>query len=209
LKGNAVSLTNRLFGRKGGAPQLDAVGLQAFLSNAVSHSAGRRAEPELVRARFADRCRDAGLEPLFPEEFDTLADNLDAEAWNRLALLVGALDLEAVRSVLPVLAAARPLADLTSAAFAGLARETPLLTLELLRQSPLRVEELARRFIAELGAAVRGESPQVSRQRLARLDYGQLLAEAERAKQAAADRVEQLRKLQEEQEKLRARRGKW
>lgn len=204
-----MSLTNRLFGRKGVAPQLDALGLQAFLTNAVSLCAGRRAEPELVRARFADRCRDAGLEPLLPEEFDALADGLDVEAWGRLALLVGALDLESVRSVLPVLTAVRPLADLVSTAFAGLARETPLLTLELLRQSPLRVEELARRFIAALGGAVRGESPQVSRQRLARLDYGQLLAEAERAKQAAADRVEQLRKLQEEQENRRPRRGKW
>lgn len=204
-----MSLTNRLFGRKGGTPQLDAVELQAFLSNAVSHGAGRRAEPELVRARFADRCRDAGLEPLLPEEFDARTDGLDAETWDRLALLIGTLDLEAVRSALAVLATARPLVDLVSAAFAGLARETPLLTLELLRQSPLRVEELARRFIAELGGAVRGESPQVSRQRLARLDYGQLLAEAERAKQAAAGRVEQLRKLQEEQEKRRSRRGKW
>jgi hypothetical protein len=209
LKGNAVSLTNRLFGRKGGVPQLDAVGLQGFLTNAVSHSAGRSAEPELVRARFADRCRDAGLEPLMPEEFDKLTDGLDAEAWGRLALLVGALDLEAVRSVLPALTMARPLTELVKTAFAGLARETPLLTLELLRQSPLRVEELARRFIAELGAAVRGESPQVSSQRLARLDYGQLLAEAERAKQAAAGRVEQLRKLQDEREKRRPRRGKW
>jgi hypothetical protein len=208
LKGNAVSLTDRLFGRKG-VPQLDAARLQGFLTNAVSHSAVQRAEPELVRARFADRCRDAGLEPLLPEEFDKLTDGLDAETWGRLALLVGALDLEAVRSALPALAAARPLAELVRTAFAGLARETPLLNLELLRQSPLRVEELARRFIAALGATVRGESPQVSEQRLARLDYGQLLAEAERAKQAASGRVEQLRKLQEEQEKRRPRRGKW
>lgn len=204
-----MSLTNRLFGRKGGAPQLDPAALQAFLSNAVSACAGRPAEADLVRARFADRCRDAGLEPLLPEEFDALAGGLDTEAWSRLALLVATLDLEAVRSALAVLAAVRPLVDLTRAAFADLARETPLLTLELLRQSPLRVEELARRFIAELGAGVRGETPQVSRERLARLDYGKLLAEAERAKQAAADRVEKLRKLQEEQEKRRPRRGKW
>lgn len=205
-----MSLTNRLFGRKGGgAPPLDVAELQAFLGQAVSAGAGHHAEADLVRARCADRCRDAGLEPLLPEEFDKLAEGLDAEAWGRLALLVEALDLEAVRLVLPVQAAARSLAELVKSAFAGLARETPLLTLELLRQSPLRVEELARRFIAALGAAVRGESPQVSAQRLARLDYEQLLAEAERAKKAAAGRVEKLRKLQEEQEKRRPRRGKW
>jgi hypothetical protein len=204
-----MSLTDRQFGRKGRLPPLDLALLRAGLADGVARSAGRHAEPELVRARFADRCRDAGLLPLTPEEFDALADGLDEEAWRRLALLVGALDLEAVRGALPALAAGRPLGGLVDEAFAGLARATPLLTLELLRQSPLRVEELARRFIAALGAAVRGESGQVSRQRLERLDYGRLLAEAERAKEAAAGRMEQLRALQEEQEQRRPRRGKW
>jgi hypothetical protein len=204
-----MSLTERLFGGKGRRPHLDLGVLQAGLAGAVARYAGHPAESELVRARLADRCRDAGVLPLTPEEFDARAAGLDEEAWRRLALLVGALDLEAVRGALPVLVPGRPLGELVGEAFVGLARETPLLTLELLRQSPLRVEELARRFIAALGAAVRGESEPVSRRRLERLDYGRLLAEAERAREAAAGRMEQLRALQEEQERLRPRRGKW
>jgi hypothetical protein len=204
-----MSLSERLFGRKGGLPQLDLAGLQASLADAASRIAGRDAEPDLVRARLADRSRDAGLEPLLPEEFDAMTAGFDEEAWRRLALLVGALDLDGVRGALPELAARRPLAALVGTAFAGVAKETSLLTLELLRQSPLRVEELARRFVAGLGALVGGESAEVSRQRLERLDYGRLLAEAERAKQAAEERAERLRRLQEEQEQRRPRRGKW
>jgi hypothetical protein len=188
---------------------VDLAALQAALAAAVTSSARRSVDPDLVRARLADRCRDAGLDPLVPEEFDTLAAGFDEEANRRLALLVGALDLEGMRGTLAALAASRPLGKLVGAAFAGVARETPLLTLELLRQSPLRVEELARRFLAGLGAQVRGETAEVSRQRLKRLDYGRLLDEAERARQAAAARSEQLRKLQEEQEARRTRRGKW
>jgi hypothetical protein len=219
-----MSLSERLFGRKGETPQLDLAPLQALLADAAARRAGREVEPDLVRARLADGCRDAALTPLLPEEFDALTARLDAEGsvrlalltarldaegWVRLALLVDALDLKEVRGALAALAAVRPLVALVEAAFVGLARETPLLTPELLRQSPLRGEELARRFIAVLGADVRGESRQASRQRLARLDYGRLLVEAEQARLAAAGRVEQLRKLQEEQEKRRPRRGKW
>jgi hypothetical protein len=83
------------------------------------------------------------------------------------------------------------------------------LTLGLLGQSGLRVEELGRRLLAALGACVRGETAQASRNRLERLDYERLLAEAERAKQAAASRLEELRELQDRQEQSRPRRGKW
>jgi hypothetical protein len=204
-----MSFSDRLFRRKGGTPQLELAGLQAGLADAVVRYAGRPVEPDLARAQFADHCRDAGLEPLLPEEFDVLTAGLDEEAWRRLAMLIGSLGLAGVRPALPALAARRPLAELAAVGFTGVARETPLLTLELLRQSPLRVEELARRFVAGLGAMVRGETAEVSRQRLDRLDYGRLLAEAELAKQAAADRMEQLRRLQEEQEANRPRRGKW
>jgi hypothetical protein len=200
-----MSLTERLFGRGSGRPRLDLAAVQRALAEGAARAAGRDPEPELVCARLADRCRDAGLSPLLPEEFDALVAGLDDETWRRLLLLVGLLDLEAVRDAV---AAVTPLKEVAGTAFTGVARSTPLLTLELLRQAPLRVEELARRFILALGATVRGETPEVSRQRLERLDYGRLLAEAERAKQAAEDRVEQLRRLQEQQER-RTRRGKW
>ena len=71
------------------------------------------------------------------------------------------------------------------------------------------MEELARKFLASLGAAVKGEKPALSRQRLERLDYGRLLEETERARQAAEERVARLRQLQDEQENSRPRRGKW
>jgi hypothetical protein len=73
----------------------------------------------------------------------------------------------------------------------------------------LRVEELARRLLAVLGASVVGESAEESKKTLHRLDYARLLAEAEQAKIAAAGRAEKLKKLQDEQEQRRARRGKW
>jgi Flp pilus assembly protein TadD len=84
-----------------------------------------------------------------------------------------------------------------------------MLTLELLRQSSLRVEEFARHFLARLEAAVASETVAQSRARLQRLDYAQLLAEAERAKVSAEERVAYLRKLQQKQEQLLSRRGKW
>jgi hypothetical protein len=206
-----MSLLDRLFGRKSPPPppELDVAVLEAHLAAAVARTAGRPAEPDLLRARFADGCRDAGLRPLLPHEFDRLTEGLDDEAWGRLALLVGTLDLAEVRAALAVPAAAKSLLDLADVAFFRLARETTLLTAEVLRQGPLRVEELARRFVAALGATVRDETAQASAERLRRLDYGRLLAEAERARQAAADRVERLRRLQDEQEARRPRRGKW
>jgi hypothetical protein len=204
-----MPLLDRLFGRKTPPPELDIAALEAHLATAVARTAGRPADADLLRARLADGCRDAGVRPLLPHEFDCLAEGLDTEALGRLALLVGVLDLEEVRTTLAVRAATMSLLDLADVAFFRLARETPLLTAEVLRQSPLRVEELARRFVAALGAAVRGESAQASAERLRRLDYGRLLAEAERARQAAADRTERLRRLQDEQEARRPRRGKW
>jgi hypothetical protein len=203
-----MPILNRLFGR-GGGPRLDLAALQAHLGEAVARSTGARPDADLIRARFADRCRDAELQPLLPSEFDALAGALDGESWGRLALLVGTLDLDAVRETLSALVAPGALRHVVNVAFVGVVRDTALLTRELLHQSPLRVEELARRFIAALGAEVRGESEQVSRERLRRLDYGRLLAEAERAKQAAEGRVEEIHRLLDEREKKFPRRGKW
>ena len=220
-------------------PEVDLPGLQARLAGLVTRWAGRPPDPDLVRARLADGLRDAGLRPPTPDEFDALARGLDDEGWRRLAVLAGALDQEDVRAALPELAKNRPPADLLALGFAGaldpedartglqelakvrppadlltlgfvgVARTTPLLTLDLLARGPLRVEELARRLLAGLGLAVRGETARASRERLERLDYGRLLAEAERAREAAAERMEKLHKLQDEQEQNRARRGKW
>jgi hypothetical protein len=92
--------------------------------------------------------------------------------------------------------------------FTSLAQDTNLLTIEVLAQSEQRVEELARRFLAAIRASINGESAEESKQRLNKLDYSRLLAEADRAREAAKDRAERLRQLQEQQEQRRGRRGK-
>lgn len=144
-----------------------------------------------------------------PDAFDKLTADLDAEAWRRLALAVGILDVPMVRDALPNLVEEGDVARQVKDAFVGLARATSLLTMELLRQGPFRVEEFARHFLARLGATVAGETIPQSRDRLERLDYARLLAESDRAKVSAEDRMEYLRKLQQEQDKRRPGRGKW
>jgi hypothetical protein len=203
-----MAIIDRLM-RRGGAPPADLKSLRARLGAGVAHWAGRPPDPDLVRARLADGCRGAELDPPTPEEVEAMVARLDDEGWRRLAVLAGALDLDWLRAAMTVLAAARPLGELVEVAFVALARGTPLLTLDLLRQSPLRVEELARKFVARLGVPVGGESAQESRRRLERLDYERLLAEAERARAAAEKQSQRLRQLQDEQEQNRPRRGKW
>jgi hypothetical protein len=201
------------FSRKRGRGQpsveIELPGVQDRLAEAVPRLEGKEVEPDLMRAQLADHYRDLAVEPLLPSEFDALTAGMDDESWRRLALAIDALAVDEVRRALPKLLDGDGVRGQVEAAFVGLARGTPLLTLELLRQSALRVEEFARHFVARLGASVLGETPAQSRARLERLDYTQLLAEAERAKVSAADRMAYLKKLQEKQEALLARRGKW
>jgi len=168
------------------------------------------ADPDVVRARIADVYRDIEVAPMDPLEFEAYAAGLDEAAWRRMALLAGAAEGdEALGEALAARAAGEGAADQVKRGFIDLARDTPLLTMDLLAASSLRVEELARRFIAAVGAAVEDETPEASQAALVRLDYGRLLAEAERAKMSAEQRMEYLRKLQEEHEAARPRRGKW
>jgi hypothetical protein len=108
-----------------------------------------------------------------------------------------------------VLRGERPVGDWLEAGFFAPARELHLLTMELLSQSALRVEEFARQFVHRAGGVVRGETEEQSRQQLHRLDYARLLAQAERARNSAEERLEVVRQLQEQQEARRPRRGKW
>ncbi len=201
-----MSLTDRLFGRSTGT-KLDLAAVQTKLAEAVRASA----EPDLAltRARLADHCRDAGLVPVLPEEFDSDARALDAEGQRRLGLLVALLELEPVRAAVAHAAAGSSVELIATTAFVGLAQGTNLLTLDVLSQSGQRVEELARRFAAALRASIAGETAEESKKRLHKLDYGRLLEEAEKAKAAATERAERLRQLQEQQEQRRGRRGKW
>jgi hypothetical protein len=205
-RGKIVSLTDRLFGRPAGA-KLDLAVVQAKL--AASARASAVPDAALTRARLADHFRDAGLVPVLPEEFDRAVAGLDAEAERRLGVLVSLLELEPVRAVFAHSAAPASAGQLVSAALIDLARETALLTIEVLSQSEQRVEELARRFFGAIRANISGETAEESKKRLHKLDYGRLLEEAEKARTAAAERAERLRQLQEQQEQRRGRRGKW
>lgn len=201
-----MSLTDRLFGRPSGA-KLDLTAVQARLAAAVRSSTVP--DGALARARLADHLRDAGLVPVLPEEYDRAVDGFDAETERRLASLVSLLELEPVQAAVAQNAAPASAGQFVSTAVIDLARETPLLTIEVLAQSEQRVEELSRRFVAAIRASVAGETAEESKKRLHKLDYARLLEEAEKARTAAAERAERLRQLQEQQEQRRGRRGKW
>lgn len=204
-----MSLFDWLFGRNvSAAATFDLPALVARLSVLAPSIQGSTADPQLIRARLADAYRDFGAEPMLPERFDDSAHGMDSEAWQRLRLVVAALDDDMVqKSLRPLVLADRVEAQVREG-FIGFARCANLLTLELLRQSPLRLEELARRWLSALGAGVTGETLQESAERLRRLDYGRLLVEAEQAKRAAETKMKALKKLQDEEEAKRNR-SKW
>lgn len=143
-------------------------------------------DPDVVRAKIADICRDLSIPPMDPLELERLASNLDRGGWDRMGLLVLVLERGALGEAMAPLFKGR----IRSAVRRGLievAESSPLITLELLERAPLRLEELARRFVLGLGASVAGETLEASRAALARLDYNRLITEAERAKRAAMD----------------------
>ncbi len=134
---------------------------------------------------------------------------MDAECWRRLALLVSAFEDQPTRKMLASLVASRELSEIVEEGLIGLARESNLLTMAVLRQSELRTEELARKLARRLGVRIWGETEEDSERELERLDYGRLLAEAERAKVLAEDRMAYLKERQEEELRRRRPRGKW
>ncbi len=163
----------------------------------------------LLRAQLADRCRDAGLAPVAPEAFDAAVQALDAEAWRRMSALAALANRREIGGVLAGILRQRGAAAALEAML-GVVRGKHLLTMAVLRASPLRVEELARAWLGGLGIAIIGETPAQSAAALSRLDYERLLAQAEQARLAAVDRVYQLKQAQDEEDKARApRRGKW
>jgi hypothetical protein len=166
----------------------------------------KEVEPSLIQARLADHYRDIGLEPAPPSTFDAIVAGLDAEAWRRFALAIGPLDHAESRAALAGLK--MPVVQQVQAGFVAMARQTDVLTLSLLRQSDIRIEEFARHLAVSLGVGWRGETPEQSMNRLHQLDYKRLLAEADEAKRQAEVRMEYLRKKQEEDAARRTRRGK-
>ncbi|HVK63148.1 MAG TPA: hypothetical protein VM694_01670 [Polyangium sp.] len=164
---------------------LDLTQILAALGQVLAEIEPAALDVDVARAKLADLCRDLAIDPVDPLELDPLAAGLDRGAIERLALLVLVLE----RRVIPEPALKRIFEGRArTAAREGLfdvARGSGLVTLDLLRQSPLRREELAHRLILGLGASVAGESLAEARAALERLDYGRLMAEAERARRAA------------------------
>jgi hypothetical protein len=193
---------------KGPKVMLDVFALLDLFTEQVPQLERRQIESELVRAGLADGYRDLGLMPMPPDDFDGAVAGMDDEAWRRLALAATAIQQDDVRAGLPLLLDGHSVADQVRTGFIGVACTLPLLTMELLRQSELRIEEFARQFIARLGAGVLGEVAEQSRLRRHALDYARLLEEAEKAKVSAEERMEYIRRLQEMQDR-RSRRGKW
>ena len=142
-------------------------------------------DADVVRAKLADICRGLSITPLDALMFEQHTADLDRGGWDRAGLLVLVMERGALGEGLRKVLTGR----LQRAVRGGLyeaSRGSPLLTLDLLRSAPLRLEELARRFVLGLGASVAGESLEASKKALERLDYSRLLAEADRAKRAAA-----------------------
>lgn len=226
-----MSLVDRLFRRRDTRPEVALPALTEALSAAVAEMYQHPVETLLVRARLADAYRDMDLEPPAPAELDLVLAPLDstddAEAWPRMAILVAAVAAvaaapsstqptsqsdhrSALRRALPQVLPAGGVAEQIRVGLVTPSLEYSLLTMELLRQSPLRVEELARHVLAALALGIVGESAEASAERRRALDYGRLLQEAEQARQDAEARAEALRKLRsEEHEQVRRRRGKW
>jgi hypothetical protein len=184
-------------------PEWDLQTVVGLLGRLAPNLENRDVEPALVQARLADHYREVDREPVPAARFNAFVAGMDAESWRRLALAVGPLDDTAVRSALAHLKL--PVVGQVQAGFVAVARQTDALTLALLRQSPVRVEEFARHLAASLDIGWRGETPKESKNRLRQLDYKRLLAEAEKAKKQAEERMEYLRKKQEEDAARRPR----
>jgi hypothetical protein len=208
-----MKLIDRIFGKGKEAEQTRAAIALPFmveeLEALLEAVAGLPVDPDVVRARLADTFRDLGVEPIEPAEFDAVTKDLDEGGWGRLDLATRGASHGVLGDALPALVGAVGASTAVALAFTGFARSSPLLTLELLRQSSLRLEELSRRWIQSVGALVDGETPEASQAALERLDYGRLLAEVDRAKMSAEERMAYLKKLQEEHDATRPRRGKW
>jgi hypothetical protein len=145
---------------------------------------GALADLDVVRAKWADVCRDQSMDPLEPLEVDGLTTNFDRGAVERMALIVVLLERGAIARETLVRIVDRRLRTATKGGIIEPAQNSRLVTLELLAQSPLRREEMARRVVLGFGASVRGEKLSESRAALERLDYGRLMDESNRARRA-------------------------
>lgn len=166
-------------------------------------------DKELIRAQLADFYRRGGLPPFNPEMCLELLSSLDKDSIKRLAILIDALIQEDENSLVIARLSRGDVGKQVNDLFISFAKTHDVLSADILLQSSMRREEFVRHFIKQSGAKVEGESEKESEQRLYDLDYKRLLEEASKARNSAQDRVDYLKKLQEEQENKLGRRGKW
>ena len=166
--------------------------------------------PEVIRARLADVYRDASIRPASANQFHERWQPLDESHQRRFALLLSVCDVEAVQKRFAQFDADNHEKSDLLTLFHKLVTDLPLLTVDVVSQSDVRLEELARHFCAGAELPIEGETAEISTARLNSIDFGRLTQEADAARSSAEDRMTFLRKLQEEQEQSRRpRRGKW
>ena len=168
-------------------------------------------EPQvLARGRFGDACRNVNVRPVSESMFASAWNGLDSHQLNRFCLFVSSMDVAGVPRKIKELGGETGDAEFALRSLSGLSKELSLLTADVLQQSDIRLEEFARHFGSSWKLSFKDESEKVSTERLHQINFGRLMKEAEAAKNSAEDRLEYLRKLQEEQEEQRRpRRGKW
>jgi hypothetical protein len=210
--------TKPLFGfRKATTPTPSATTAQSIELDSLIAAFGQGAdfwdsqlEPGvLVRARLADACRDVRIRPISESQFLACWNSFDDEHRLRFCLFSAALEIPEVAQRLPPLCLPGDGGGVLGL-LQNLTNGLKTLTVAVLRESDIRLEEFARHFCAAWRLSIEGETAAASAARLYAIDFGRLIKEAEAARASADERLAYLRKLQEEQEQTRRpRRGKW
>lgn len=163
----------------------------------------------LARARFADACRDASVQPIEKTTFENEWRQFDDEHQQRFGVLTAGFEIPAAARQLPQHSEGEQ-APSAFKLLVMLTNELHLLTIDVLQQSDVRLEEFSRHFCFQWKLPIEGETSTESSERLHAIDFGRLMKEAESAKASAEDRLAYLRELQKkEEETRRPRRGKW
>lgn len=169
-------------------------------------------DQDLVFARLCDAFRRLGCDP--PGEamwlsacqgvsrFRAPSDELSAAGrrtvqlhdWIRLHLLVESLREPALLELVRRRCREWPGEKVAVWTFLIFARWADRLTIDLLLKNPFRVEEFARKWVDALGGRIAGESPQKSEEQLQRLDYGKVMENLKKAKEARNAHAERVRR---------------
>lgn len=172
--------------------------LQESLRALALDAWGEEVSSELVIARLMDGLRDAGLPVMKDKAINDATRGFDQETWRRLGIVVRVFREEpSLKREIDACLRAKPTA-VSEAFFSFAARDTQLLSLELLLKSPFRIEELARKWVRALGGAVAGETAEDSDARVKRIDFGGVLKNLEAAEKDRVARQEKLKAMEAE-----------